>query len=948
MDCRIPKKGGRMKKIFASVVAVILFCVSVAFFAACEKVQPNTPSDDEVTITAELSESEVAVGETVTVSYSASKGSVSVTYSKDGGASVTFTGTTFTPEEAGVYVFTFSAENADSVTKTLTVTAPEPVKPVITAELDKTEITAGESVTITYSATENAVVTVTYTKDGQAASGLAIESGKPVTISEAGVYVFTFSAENADSVTKTLTVTAPEPVKPVITAEMNKTEIKAGESVTITYSATENAVVTVTYTKDGQAASGLAIESGKPVTISEAGVYVFTFSAENADSVTKTLTVTENVTYELGLTADGYPLENGGTIELCVGTKVSYEATITAGGVIGMAYYTVNDGEPQYLTQMRGELTFDTVGKYKIKISAENASDFDYTVIVKEHSYSGPVLDSANGQVKFTCANCQDVKVSAITGLTATAQGSAYAVIKEDGIELHGITLEVSYGAVAGTGIQAGEMEISLDDPYLNVADYEAGKPGKVQFVLGSIQSTLDDVTVYETVKEGVSQTEMAAYLPDNVAVKTVTGEFEVRFSLTDVTPISTTPDTWDSWLMQFTAGNGAKTVLRADDYILDNFGRGNGTISLGEAAECTLEGTMPASGDISFVIARTYANGKYTITVTISGDTTATVTMQEPVSNGNTMSFAFGGEECRYGYSDILGVEKTLAVSSITAEAIEVSLGTSLADAVKAVAVTVSYEGSQIKDTLKGDACEYSSNDYQADKPQTYAVTLTYQGKSTTMNVTVKDAAYMMLKSYSVQGEEFTDGTTAIGTSANGTFANGGFKANAADTVMAANPYLGKNITTGITISISLYVNASVQWAPVLGFKSNTLSNDIGAFMCLVTGAESFQLSYNGWNDSYADVSSGVVLAQGVHEIVLQMEVSGAVKLYIDDTLYELKGGEAAYSNALTAFLPSCETVRFFGGGFKDAGGAWNGVFDGYIQNCSFYNGIVPVEDLA
>ncbi len=865
MDCRIPKKGGRMKKIFASAVAVILFCVSVAFFAACEKVQPNTPSDDEVTITAELSESEVAVGETVTVSYSASKGSVSVTYSKDGGASVTFTGTTFTPEEAGVYVFTFSAENADSVTKTLTVTAPEPVKPVITAELDKTEI-------------------------------------------------------------------------------------KAGESVTITYSATENAVVTVTYMKDGQAASGLAIESGKPVTISEAGVYVFTFSAENADSVTKTLTVTENVTYELGLTADGYPLENGGTIELCVGTKVSYEATITAGGVIGMAYYTVNDGAPQYLMQTTGELTFDTVGTYKIKISAENASDFDYTVIVKEHSYSGPVLDSANGQVKFTCANCQDGKVSAITGLTATAQGSAYAVIKEDGIELHGITLEVSYGAVAGTGIQAGEMEISLDDPYLNIADYEAGKPGKVQFVLGSIQSTLDDVTVYETVKEGVSQTEMAAYLPDNVAVKTVTGEFEVRFRLTDVTPISTTPDTWDSWLMQFTAGNGAKTVLRADDYILDNFGRGNGKISLGEAAECTLEGTMPASGDISFVIARTYANGKYTITVTISGDTTATVTMQEPVSNGNTMSFAFGGEECRYGYSDILGVEKTLAVSSITAEAIEVSLGTSLADAVKAVAVTVSYEGSQLKDTLKGDACEYSSNDYQADKPQTYAVTLTYQGRSTTVNVTVKDAAYTMLKSYSVQGEEFTDGTTAIGTSANGTFANGGFKANAADTVMAANPYLGKNITTGITISMSLYVNASVQWAPVLGFKSNTLSNDIGAFMCLVTGAESFQLSYNGWNgsSSYADVSSGVILAQGVHEIVLQMEVSGAVKLYIDDTLYELKGGETAYSNALTAFLPSCETVRFFGGGFKDAGGAWNGVFDGYIQNCSFYNGIVPVEDLA
>ena len=664
--------------------------------------------------------------------------------------------------------------------------------------------------------------------------------------------------------------------------------------------------------------------------------------------MTKTLTVTEKVTYEIGLTVDENPLENGGTTELCVGTKVSYEATITSGGVIETAYYTVNDGAPQYLMQMIGELTFDTVGTYKIKISAENASDFDYTVIVKEHSYGGPVLDSANGQVKFTCANCQDVKVSAIVGITATAQGDAYAVILEDGVELHGITLEVSYDAVAGTGIQAGEMEISLDDPYLSIADYEAGKPGKVQFLLGSVEGTLDSVTVYEIVADGVSQTEMVTYLPGNVAVKTVTGEFEIRFNLTDVTPISATPDAWDSWLLQFTAGNGAKTVLRADDYILDNFGRGNGSISQGGAAECTLEGTMPARGNISFVIARKYADGKYTITVTISGDTTATVTMLEPVSNGNTMSFAFGGEECKYGYSDVLGVEKTLAVSSITAEAIEVSLGTSLADAVKAISVSVSYEGSQLKDTLKGDACEYSSSEYQADNPQTYAVTLTYKGKTTTVNVTVKDAAYTMLKTYSVQEEEFTDGTTAIGTSANGTFTNGGFKANAADTVMASNPYLGKNITVGITISMSVYVNASVEWTSILGFKSNTLPNDIGAFMCLVTGANGFQLSYNGWNGSFADISSGVTLTQGVHTIVLQMEVSGAVKLYIDDTLYELNGGEAAYSNALTTFLPSCETVRFFGGGFKDAGGAWNGVFDGYIQNCSFYNGIVPVEDLA
>lgn len=198
-----------MKRKFSLLALCLaaLMCCSLFLFAACETDDPTGTTN---TITATLSETEVTVGETVTLTYSATEGTVTVTVSKDGGAAETVTGTTFTPDAAGTYVFTFAAEGATSVTRTLTVTeAQQPAAPVITAAADKTEITAGESVTLTWSATESAAVTVTYTKDDAAADTLKPVSGQPLTIAEAGTYVFTFAAEGAESKTVTVTVNAP-------------------------------------------------------------------------------------------------------------------------------------------------------------------------------------------------------------------------------------------------------------------------------------------------------------------------------------------------------------------------------------------------------------------------------------------------------------------------------------------------------------------------------------------------------------------------------------------------------------------------------------------------------------------------------------------------------------------------------------------------------------------
>lgn len=276
----------------------LLMGLSLCLFAACGDGEKNV-------ITAALSKTQVEVGETVTVTYSATEGEVSVTYKKDGGEAVTFTGTTFTPSAAGTYVFTFTAEGAEDVSKTLNVTekAVTPATPVITASADQSEIFVGESVTFTYSATENAAVTVTYIKNGAAASGLTVTSGTPVTISEAGAYVFTFAAEGAESKTVSVTVKT----RPVISLTVDDAPMTSGTTVpvcvgtTVDYVArvTEGAVLSASY-KIGDAEPVALTSLSNKFTFETVGTYVFTLTADGADTFTLTVTVAAH-TYGAGV-----------------------------------------------------------------------------------------------------------------------------------------------------------------------------------------------------------------------------------------------------------------------------------------------------------------------------------------------------------------------------------------------------------------------------------------------------------------------------------------------------------------------------------------------------------------------------------------------------------------------------------------------------------------------
>ena len=343
-----------MKKTGMFSAAVLAVACGMAFaFAAC---QPESEEQKipEPVITAQADKSEITAGEALTLTWSATENAqVGVSYTLDGAASddLTFTsGTPFTIEVAGEYAFTFTAEAAcdngcdkkltldmdafdasewtldtedgytapshtadgrgnyvrtveqDGYTVEVTVigvTIPTDAKHTYAATYRASEYRAGEmQIGCTFEGCEKAVtITLPALPETQASGEIwtwkvvsAPENGK----NGSGTYTCTLEAGD-ESVA--ITVTDVEIKAPVITAEADKTEITAGEEVTLTYTATEEAEVAVSVVKDDVPIE-LVFVSGTAFAIEDEGVYVFTFTAKGAKDVTVTVSVKEKLAIE--------------------------------------------------------------------------------------------------------------------------------------------------------------------------------------------------------------------------------------------------------------------------------------------------------------------------------------------------------------------------------------------------------------------------------------------------------------------------------------------------------------------------------------------------------------------------------------------------------------------------------------------------------------------------
>lgn len=660
-----------MKKKFGlfALVLTVLLCGSLFLFAACgdgEEEEPSATPAISVTVNETARQSGATIEgdteDTYTIAASVVNGeegaSVTISYVYESGEAEDFSGSTFSPREAGTYVFTFTAEEASNFTLTFEIAeAQAPVVPVITASADKNEITAGGQVTLTWSATENAQVTVTYTKDGTSASALQPVSGEAFTIAEAGVYVFTFAAEGAKSVDVTVTVTAAH------------THVWA----------TEWTIEPATATEAGKA-SRACIASGctDPVEVQEV-----TLPALNSDEAEDFYTVTvktpatcteKGVSTYAWVSNDDIAFDVTGEVsdEQSAHTALAYVAavapTCTEAGEIAYAHCTACGKYYKVDGNTIGEEILE--GEDGLTDPSRPATGHSYAVSFDTEEDYTTALATADGQYTVDCANeCGTETTIALPALTAentwTKSEEVAATCMNPGTAT--FTATVSSVTVVVKGVQTAPATGHSATVSVAFADYLTGDSSDYTWTK-AVEATCGscDGTVTLTV-----ETLEAATFTYSSAEATLVGTIEqgndtVTVTVTDVpepvTPVITLLVTLGGEPVEGVVNNGSATVCVGTEigYAVTVTGDGSVTgVYIYEDGVATdlasAEGTFPFE-DI----------GTYRFTFSADGADPYTYTVEVIAHDYTGQPYISAGEEGHYQVCKNCGVAHSETVAHV------------------------------------------------------------------------------------------------------------------------------------------------------------------------------------------------------------------------------------------------------------------------------------------
>ena len=417
-----------MKKLITVLLAFVA-SLSLVLFAACES---DTGGETTVVITASLSKTQANVGEEVTVTYSATgDATVTVTYAKDGGAATPFTGNAFTASEAGTYVFTFTAEGAETVTRTLTVSQPsQPAATVITVTVDGEPVQSGATLKkttmdeplIAFESSDESLFKINIKAGGMEAD-LPDEGYVPADEQE-----LPFPCEQFGGMTVTLTFMAGdaefvlnfevEQANPILVVTVDGQEYRSGATI----SAAVNDSVTISSDLVGVGHGSVQYSltyNGKRVddfiedkeyTFTKAGEYKYTATSNNIGTVTITFIVTGETQPApvISVTIDGDAVTSGSSVTKKVGERISAKVSVTnvaAGGYKILRYFN--------------NIYLDDV--------TDSISAFE----------NYPFKESDIGTIRFECYIGEETQPIFVFSVTVEATAEITASLSEDSIEAY-------------------------------------------------------------------------------------------------------------------------------------------------------------------------------------------------------------------------------------------------------------------------------------------------------------------------------------------------------------------------------------------------------------------------------------------------------------------------------------------------------------------------------
>ncbi len=361
--------------------------------------EPQTPQEPQepvvVTISGLAATATVAIGESTTLTASASDGSAISWTSSDSAVATVDANGKVTGVAAGGATITASSGTA-SATCAVTVTAPVQT---VAVSLDKTsgEVEVGKTVTLVATVTGNENTTVTWTSSDTAVA--TVDANGVVTGVKAGTVTITATsqADNTKTATCSIMVKAPQ-VASSITLDKTIAEVEIGKEITLKATTTPEEGVSVKWTSSDTTIA--TVTDGK-VTGVKAGKAIITATlVENGSETVKiecSITVTE--------VARKVVLEET-KLEMTVGEEKTLKATVEG-------YTEASNGKVTWTSSDKTIATVDDKGK---------------------------VLALKAGSVKITATNTENtVKVEAVCEITIkegvglkTKDGAEVYVLKGD------------------------------------------------------------------------------------------------------------------------------------------------------------------------------------------------------------------------------------------------------------------------------------------------------------------------------------------------------------------------------------------------------------------------------------------------------------------------------------------------------------------------------------
>ena len=335
------------------------------------------------TVSISVSDTAINEGESVTVTATAadSDGSVqSVEFRRNGTMEETDTSSpyeyTYSSASAGTHRFQAIATDNDGLT---TTSNTEPVevnaKPTVSLTVAPAEITLGQMVTLTATATDSdgTVVRVSFIRGKVFAHDTDAPFKHNYTPAETGEFTFYAQAldndgafTNSDDVTFTVIAAPPPPVPPTVSISVSDTAINEGESVTVTATAADS---------DGSVQSVEFRRNGTMEETDTSSPYEYTYSSASAGTHRFQAIATDND--GLTTTSNTEPVEVNAkpTVSLTVAP-----AEITLGQMVTLtATATDSDGTITRVSFIRGKVfVHDTDAPYTHTYTPAETGEFTF------------------------------------------------------------------------------------------------------------------------------------------------------------------------------------------------------------------------------------------------------------------------------------------------------------------------------------------------------------------------------------------------------------------------------------------------------------------------------------------------------------------------------------------------------------------------------------------